>query len=77
MARAKCRDFNTPCPSRGIGRSHAPRDLGAVFTLDHSDVVLTLQIKPELGTISKISAKPDGRIGSDRPASIKYVRDAP
>ena len=62
--------------SRRIRGSHTFRDLGAPFTLDDSNVVLTLQIKPELGTISKISAKPDGRICGDRPASIEYVRDA-
>jgi hypothetical protein len=44
--------------------------------LNDGNVVLTLQIKPELGTISKISTEPDGCISSDRPASIEYVRDA-
>jgi hypothetical protein len=62
--------------SRRIRRSNTPRDLGAAFTLDDSNVVLTLQIKPELGTISKISAESDGRICSYRPASIEYVGDA-
>jgi len=46
------------------------------LTLNDSNVVLALQIKPELGTISKISTEPDGCISSDRPASIEYVRDA-
>jgi len=64
------------CASRRIRRSHTPRDLGAALTLDDGNVVLALQIKPELGTISKISAEPDGRICSDRPASIEYVGDA-
>ena len=59
--------------SRRIRRSHTPRDLGAAFTLDDSNVVLALQIKPELGTISKISAEPDGRICSDRAASIEDI----
>jgi len=35
-----------------------PRDLGSVFTLDHRDVVLALQIKPELCELPKITAKP-------------------
>jgi hypothetical protein len=61
--------------SRRIDRSHTPRDLGPAFTLDHSNVVLALQIKPELVTISKISAEPDGRICSDLAASIEYVGD--
>jgi hypothetical protein len=62
--------------SRRIGRSHTPRDLGTTLTLDDSNVVLALQIKPELGAISKISVEPDGRICGDRPASIQYVCDA-
>jgi delta-aminolevulinic acid dehydratase/porphobilinogen synthase len=62
--------------SRRIRRSHTFRDLGTALALDHSDVVLALQIKPELGTISKISTEPDSRICGDRPASIKYVCDA-
>jgi len=47
-----------PISSRGICRSHMPRDLGSVFTLDHRDVVLALQIKPELCELPKITAKP-------------------
>jgi len=68
--------FQRRDPSRRIDRPHAPRDLGAVFTLDYSDVVLTLQIKPELCAVSKIAAEPHCRIGSDRPAPVEYVRDA-
>jgi hypothetical protein len=65
------------CASRRIRSSHTPRDLGAGFTPDDSDVVPAQQlIKPELGAISEISAEPDGRICSDRPASIEDVRDA-
>ena len=62
--------------SRRIRRSHTLRDLGAAFTLNDSNVVLALQIKLELGTISKIPAEPDGRIRRDRPASIEDVGDA-
>jgi hypothetical protein len=51
--------------SRRIRRSHTLRDLGAPFALDDSNVVLTLQIEPELGTISEIPAEPDGRIRRD------------
>jgi len=64
------------CASRRIRRSHTPRDLGTALTLDDSNVVLALQIKPKLGTISKISAEPDGRICGYRPTSIQYVCDA-
>jgi hypothetical protein len=62
--------------SRRIRWSHTARDLSTALTLNDSNVVLALQIKPDLGTISKISTEPDGCISSDRPASIEYVRDA-
>ena len=42
--------------SRRVCRSHTPRDLDAAVTLDDGYVVLARQIKPELGTISEISA---------------------
>jgi hypothetical protein len=53
-----------------------PRRLLAALTLDDSNVVLARQIKPKLGTISKISTEPDGRICGYRPASVQYVCDA-
>ena len=39
-----------------------------------ANVVLAPQIQPELGTISRLSAEPDGRIRRDRPASIEDAR---
>jgi hypothetical protein len=57
-------------PLRGIHRSHAPRDLGSVLTFDHGIVLMTLQIKPELCAVSKITAEPHRRFGGDRPAAI-------
>ena len=65
-----------PDVSRRIGRPHAPSDLGAVFTLDHCNIVLALQIKPELCAVSKIAAEPHRCICSDRPAPVEYVGDA-
>jgi hypothetical protein len=65
------------CTSRRIRWSHTARNLSTALALNDSDVVLALQIKPELGTISKISTESDGCITSDRPASIEYVRDGP
>jgi hypothetical protein len=64
------------CTSRRIRWSDTAHDLSTTLALNDSNVVLALQIKPELGTISKISTEPDGCISSDRPASIEYVRDA-
>ena len=62
-------------PSGCIGWSNAPRDLCAVLALDHRNVVLTLQIKPELRAVSKIVAKPHRGVSGDRPAPVEYVRD--
>jgi len=65
-----------PPASRRIRGSHAPRDLGAAFTFNYRNVVLALQIKPKLGTVSKISAEPDCGVCSDPTSFIEYVRDA-
>jgi len=56
--------------SRRVGRSHAPCNLGSVLALDHSNVVLNLQIKLELCTISKITAESHGGISGDRPTPV-------
>ena len=65
-----------PAKLHAASAGHTRLAISATLTLDDSSVVLALQIKPELGTISKISTEPDGCISSDRPASIEYVRDA-
>ncbi len=62
-------------PSGRIRGPHAPRDLGSVLTLDHRNVILALQIEPELRTVSKIAAEPNRRISGDGPASVEYVGD--
>jgi len=36
-----------------VRRSHTLCDLGTLFTLDNGDVILALQVKPELGTVSQ------------------------
>jgi hypothetical protein len=41
-----------------------------VLTLDYGNVVLALQIKPELCTVSEVTAKPKRRIGGNRPATV-------
>jgi hypothetical protein len=41
-----------------------------VLVLDHSNVVLALQIKPELCMIPKIAPESHGGISSDRPTLI-------
>jgi hypothetical protein len=58
------------------GASDALRDFGSVLPLDDSDVVLALQIEPELRTVSKIVAEPHGGIGRNRPAAVQYVSNS-
>src|SRR5258706_9612684 len=62
--------------TRRIGRSHTPRDLGTTLTLDDSNVVLALQIKPELGAISKIwsSLTAVFAVIDRRPFSMSVIR---
>ena len=42
------RAFAHPTSSRRVRRPHAPRDLAPLLALHHRDVVLALQIQPEL-----------------------------
>jgi hypothetical protein len=53
-----------------IGGAHAPRDFGSMLLLDDRNVILALEIEPELGTIAKVTAEPDGGVRRDRPASV-------
>ena len=63
-------------PSRCVGRSNASRDLGAVLTLDDCNVVLALQVEPELCTVPEIVAEPNCCIGGNRPATVQYIGNA-
>jgi hypothetical protein len=56
--------------SRGVSRPNASRNLGSVLALDYGNVVLALQIKPELCSVSEIATEPNRRIGGDRPATV-------
>jgi hypothetical protein len=58
---------------RGISRPNAPRNLGSALTLDYGNVVLALQIKPELCTVSEIATEPNRGVGGDGPATVQYV----
>jgi hypothetical protein len=62
--------------SRSVGRPHTPRDFLAALTLDQGDVVLALQVKPELGAVPEITAQPYGGVGGDRAPAIENVRDS-
>src|ERR1043166_941362 len=62
--------------SRRIGRPHAFGNLAAVLPLDHRDVVLALQVEPELRAVAEVAPEPDRRIGGDRAPCIENVGDA-
>src|ERR1700721_1113132 len=70
---------DTSNPLRGlrcIRRPDASGNLGALLALDHADVILPLQVQPELRTVAKITAEPHRGIGRDGAAAVKNVRDA-
>jgi hypothetical protein len=48
----------------------------ALFPLDRANVLLALQVQPELRTVAEIAAEPYGGIGRNRAAGIEDVRDA-
>jgi hypothetical protein len=61
---------------RRIRRPDSPFDLRALLPLDNADVVLALQIQPELRAVAEVAAEPDRGVSGDRAAAIKNVRDA-
>ena len=62
-------------PSGCVCRANAPHDLGSMLSLDRGNVVLALQIKPELCAIPEITTESHGRIGSNRAATVEDVGD--
>jgi hypothetical protein len=46
-----------------------------MLPLDHRNVVLALQVEPELRAVAEVTAQADGRIGGDRPPAIQNVGD--
>src|SRR5690349_10478841 len=57
-----------------ICRSHPLGDLGALLALDHADIVLALQVQPELRAVAKMAAEPHGGVGRDGPAPARGCR---
>lgn len=47
------------------------------FTLRHLEVVVNLQIHPELGTVAEIASQSKRRIGTDRTLPVEDRRDPP
>ena len=62
--------------SRRVGRPHPLRNLPALLPLDQRNVVLALQIEPELRAIAEITAEPHRGVGCDRAPRIENVGDA-
>jgi hypothetical protein len=62
--------------SRCIGRPDAARDFYASIAFDDSDVVLALQIVPELRAVAEVAAEADSRVGGDRAPAIQNVSNA-
>ena len=58
-----------------IGRPHAPGDFGALLPLDDADVVLALQVQPELRAVTEIAAEPHRRVDGDRTAAVEDIGD--
>lgn len=61
---------------RGVCRPHAFCNLRAPLALDDADIILPLQIEPELRTIAKVAPKANGCIGRNRTTTIENVGDA-
>jgi len=66
---------NPPCNSRRVRWPHPLRDLPALLPLHHGDVVLALQVEPELRAVAEIAAEPHGGVGGDRAAAVQDVGD--
>jgi hypothetical protein len=48
----------------------------AALALDQGNVILALQVEPELRAVAEISPEADGGIGADRAASVENIGDA-
>jgi hypothetical protein len=62
--------------SRRVRRPHPLRDLPALLPLDQRNVVLALQIEPELRAVTEIAAEPHRGVGGDRAPGVENVGDA-
>jgi hypothetical protein len=59
---------------RRVRRRHLPRDLDAHVPLDERDLVLALEVEPELRPATEVAAEADGGIGVD---GTTAAQDAP
>jgi len=65
---------NDRWPSGCVGEPDPPRDFGAAFGVDDRDIVLALQVEPELRTIGEIASEANRGVGADRASTVKEVR---
>src|SRR3954452_18080591 len=63
-------------PSRRICGPNALCDFASLLSLHHPDVVLALQVEPELRAVAEIAAEAHGGVGGDRAAPVQNVGDA-
>jgi hypothetical protein len=70
------RQINVTEPSHRVRRPHPSGDLSAPFAFDHRNIVLALEIEPELRAVAEIAPKANGRIGCDRTPAVQYIRYA-
>ena len=55
---------------------HALRDLASLLPFNQRDVVLALQVEPELRAVAEIAPEAHRRICADRAATVQDIRDA-
>ena len=51
--------------------------ISSALALDQGEVVLALQVEPELAAIAEIAAEAEAGVGFDRAAPVEDVGDAP
>ncbi len=61
---------------RRVCRADATSNFLAMIPFDDSNVVLALEIEPELRAVAEVRAEPDCCMGTDRPAPVEDVGDA-
>ena len=76
MVGTALRAFAHPTRSRRIRRPHPLGDLPAFLPFHHRDVVLALQIEPELCAVAEIAAEPHRGVGGDRTPRVENIGDA-
>ena len=59
-----------------VRRPYTPRNFPALLALYHRNVVLALQVEPELRAVAEIAAEADRGVCSDRAPPVENVGDA-